>query len=592
MLSRRRTSLVAFGLMVLGLLCLWTGRQTARYPPAPLPQWEASDDANYFWKTLNKDYPVASFQKLPHSRIRQFPKVQASASDFTPGKHELYAQRRQAVKETFTRCWNAYRHHAWMADEVKPTSGGRRNPFGGWAATLVDSLDTLWIMDMKDEFGEAVAAAASIDFTKTDLELVNVFETTIRYLGGFLSAYDLSGDPRLLRKAVQVGEMIYKAFDTPNHMPVTRWDFARAKAGRKQLAKSGVILAEIGSLCLEFTRLTQLTDDDKWFDASQRIMDMLAEQQDSTLLPGLWPVAVNTNTATFNEATSFSLGAMADSVYEYLPKMAALLGGQLPIYEKMYEKAMDTALKHNIFRPMTPNSEDILISGQIHVRDREGEQYFDLEPQNQHLVCFLGGLMALGGKLFSRQQDLNAAAKLTDGCIYSYSAFPHGVMPETLYMVPCESRETCPWNETLWKQGVSRQNKMDSGDVALADALIAKDHLPPGFTRVADKAYLLRPEAIESVFTLYRVTAQERYAEHAWDMFTAIEKATRTNYANTAVADVTDGAKSPEGRNSMESFWMGETLKYFYLIFSEPDLISLDEYVFNTEAHPLRRLLA
>ena len=39
----------------------------------------------------------------------------------------------------------------------------------------------------------------------------------------------------------------------------------------------------------------------------------------------------------------------------------------------------------------------------------------------------------------------------------------------------------------------------------------------------------------------------------------------------------------------MESFWMAETLKYFYLIFSEPSVVSLDEYVLNTEAHPLRR---
>lgn len=33
---------------------------------------------------------------------------------------------------------------------------------------------------------------------------------------------------------------------------------------------------------------------------------------------------------------------------------------------------------------------------------------------------------------------------------------------------------------------------------------------------------------------------------------------------------------------------MAETLKYFYLIFSDPDLISLDDYVLNTEAHPLK----
>lgn len=39
----------------------------------------------------------------------------------------------------------------------------------------------------------------------------------------------------------------------------------------------------------------------------------------------------------------------------------------------------------------------------------------------------------------------------------------------------------------------------------------------------------------------------------------------------------------------MKTFWLGETVKYFYLIFSDSDLMSLDEYVFNTEAHPFRR---
>ena len=45
---------------------------------------------------------------------------------------------------------------------------------------------------------------------------------------------------------------------------------------------------------------------------------------------------------------------------------------------------------------------------------------------------------------------------------------------------------------------------------------------------------------------------------------------------------------SPQHRNKMESFWLGETLKYFYLLFSDdPKLIPLDQFVFNTEAHPL-----
>ena len=74
-------------------------------------------------------------------------------------------------------------------------------------------------------------------------------------------------------------------------------------------------------------------------------------------------------------------------------------------------------------------------------------------------------------------------------------------------------------------------------------------------------------------------------------MFQAIQKASKTELANSALGDVTVATKyKPHQTDSMESFWMGETLKYFYLTFSEPGLINLDEYVFNTEAHPFKRL--
>lgn len=63
-------------------------------------------------------------------------------------------------------------------------------------------------------------------------------------------------------------------------------------------------------------------------------------------------------------------------------------------------------------------------------------------------------------------------------------------------------------------------------------------------------------------------------------MFEAINNATSAEFANSAIADVTvsEGHKT-EKLDQCESFWMAETLKYFYLIFSEPDLISLDDYV-------------
>jgi mannosyl-oligosaccharide alpha-1,2-mannosidase len=115
-------------------------------------------------------------------------------------------------------------------------------------ATLVDNLDTLWILDMKDEFDEAVDAALQIEFGPSgDRESeINMFEIIIRYLGGFIGAYDVSAchDARLLDKALEVADMAYASFDTPNRMPVTRWKPQKAADGEKQLQAQSVLIAE------------------------------------------------------------------------------------------------------------------------------------------------------------------------------------------------------------------------------------------------------------------------------------------------------------------------------------------------------------
>jgi mannosyl-oligosaccharide alpha-1,2-mannosidase len=155
------------------------------------------------------------------------PRIQAIPRSENAAAMKERLRRRTAVKQSFVHSWNGYKKEAWMMDEVVPISGGGRNTFGGWAATLVDSLDTLWIMDMKEDFEKAVEASARIDFTMTKDQRINVFETTIRHLGGFLAAYDLSGAQYslLLQKATEVGDLLMGCFDTPNRMPITRWDW-------------------------------------------------------------------------------------------------------------------------------------------------------------------------------------------------------------------------------------------------------------------------------------------------------------------------------------------------------------------------------
>jgi mannosyl-oligosaccharide alpha-1,2-mannosidase len=88
---------------------------------------------------------------------------------------------------------------------------------------------------------------------------------------------------------------------------------------------------------------------------------------------------------------------------------------------------------------------------------------------------------------------------------------------------------------------------------------------------------------------MYRITGDKSWQEKGWRMFEAIIRATATDVGHSAILDVTATDRLPDKDDSMESFWLAETLKYFYLLFAEPDVISLDEWVLNTEAHPFRR---
>ena len=382
--------------------------------------------------------------------------------------------------------------------------------------------------------------------------------------------------------------MLYEAFDTPNRLPVTRW----SKLG-VEVAAGDTLVAEIGSLSLEFTRLSQLTGDMKFFDAVQRITIHLSEQQMKTKLPGLFPITVNAREADFISNGVFTIGGMADSIYEYFPKEFVLLGGLSSQYRTLYENAITAIKEFILFKPTTPANEDILLAGTVRAFK---PPKLELDPQMQHLSCFAGGMTALAAKIFDRPADLQLAERLTNGCLWAGRSTVSGIMPELFHTAPCPwaSSDHCVWDADVWANDMFQRNTNDDQS---AEKQLPKQQriklkqerlrLPQGISAIANRRYLLRPEVIESVFVMYRVTGDVRWREEAWSMFTAITNRCRTNIAFASLEDVT--SNNSRQVDKMESFWLAETLKYFYLIFSEPSEISLDDYVLNTEAHPFKR---
>lgn len=264
----------------------------------------------------------------------------------------------------------------------------------------------------------------------------------------------------------------------------------RSAQGMKIQPSKNTILAELGSLNLEFTRLTQLTNDPKYFDAAQRVINRLEEAQNQTRIPGLWPIMVDAEELTFDDPR-YAVGGMADSAYEYLPKEHLLLGARTDQFRNMYAAAMDPIKKRVIFRGNVKGNNDgqhVLFPG--NTRPSYGNH--EVEPQMEHLKCYLGGTVGIGAKIFNRPEELSIARGLVDGCIWAHEVMPTGIMPEIMHVSPCEEAENCEWDERKWHRDV-RRRRGGTGDVNKDVKTTIKNRgLQPGVTEISDTEYKLR----------------------------------------------------------------------------------------------------
>ncbi|KAK3841428.1 MAG: glycoside hydrolase, partial [Linnemannia gamsii] len=477
----------------------------------------------------------------------------------------VWEERKGRVKDAFLHSWNAYKRDAWGKDEYHPiTKYGSNMIRKGQGFTIVDSLDTILLMGLEDEFQEAkLWVRNELDFDQ-DGE-VNLFETTIRVLGGLLSAYDQSGnDTVFLRKAIDLADRLMGAFETPTGIPYASVNLKerRGVPGHDHGISS---TAEVASLQLEFKYLSFLTGDDKYWKAAENVV-LKIKEMDS--LDGLVPVYINPNTGRF-QGGEIRLGSRGDSYYEYLIKQYLQTGQKEKVYKEMYDKAIAGIKKHLLGRT-TPNN--LLFVGEISKYNPK-----QLSPKMDHLVCFLGGTLALGSTNghpltslpqaragFSRVQesDFRMGEELTESCYEMYRQTETGLAAEIVYWVQNEEQV----------RGKTAQQHAPGSDFIVNDR---------------DGHNWLRPETVESLFYLWRTTGDEKYRQWGWKIFEAIEKYSKVPSGGySSIHDIRQSSNI-NFSDKMETFFLAETLKYFYLLFGSDDVLPLDKYVFNTEAHPL-----
>ncbi|KAM7393225.1 hypothetical protein PAMA_008055 [Pampus argenteus] len=461
----------------------------------------------------------------------------ANAADTVPLAVSAAAVNRlEAVRDAFRHAWKGYKGYAWGHDELKPIS----KSFGEWfglGLTLIDSLDTMWIMGLKEEFAEAK------DWIEKELTFnknmdVNLFESTIRVLGGLLSTYHLTGDNLFLDKAKDLGSRLMPAFRTPSKIPFSDVNIGKGTAHPPRWTSDST-LAEVTSIQLEFRELSRLTQDPLYQDVVNEVMKLvhkLPGKQD-----GLVPMFINTNSGQFTHRGVFTLGARADSYYEYLLKQWIQGGKTEDDLLEDYLQAIEGVKKH-LVRQTGPNR--LTFVGEL--------SHNRFNPKMDHLVCFLPGTLALGAHNGLPGDHMDLAVQLIETCHQMYKQMETGLSPEIAHF------------------------SLQAGDGR--DVVV----------KPADRHNLLRPETVESLFYMYRYTKDTKYRDWGWEILQSFEKYTKVSDGGyTSINNVRDPV-NPGPRDKMESFFLGETLKYLYLLFSDDlELLSLDKYVFNTEAHPL-----
>lgn len=249
--------------------------------------------------------------------------------------------------------WHGYEKYAWGYNVLRPLSrsGGSQGIFSRYrlGATIIDSLDTLYIMNMTDEFGRA-RDWVDKNFVLTDVDdEVSVFETNIRFTAGLLTAYALTRDQMFLQKARHVANKILPAFNTRTGIPLTLINPRTGSArnfGVLAFFNGGYSsLAGLGSHHLEFMYLSAATGDPKYANRVKKIRDTM--EATSQRYNGLYNLYINPYSGA-NSGDVISIGAQGDSFYEYLIKSWVLSNGTDSQARRMFDTSAQAIVDHLI----------------------------------------------------------------------------------------------------------------------------------------------------------------------------------------------------------------------------------------------------
>lgn len=449
------------------------------------------------------------------------------------------------TKKMFYFGYDNYMNLAFPLDELNPILCNGRGPdydnpsninindvLGNYSLTLIDSLDTLLIMGNISEFKKAVKLVIeNVSFEQDST--IQVFEASIRLLGGLLSAHLLiidkykylgdlqldDYDNELLDMAHDLAARLLPAFDnTKTGIPHPRVHLIN---GVPLEGITETCTAGAGTLLVEFGILSRLIKDPVYENYARRAVKSLWDLKNKDT--GLLGNTLDIQTGKWTGQLS-GIGAGMDSYYEYLLKSFILFNEpeDLETFQHSYETI-----------------KAYLRKGRLKCNDGDGEHPIYVNVDMKSGVTSTTWIDALQAS-FAGLQVL-------------YGDVEEAICSHALYYAVWKKWDAIP-ERFNWQR--------KEPDVSF---------------------YPLRPEFAESTYLLYQATKNPFYLRVGQSILESLNLYARAPCGYATLHSVID--KSQEDR--MESFFLSETCKYLYLLFDihHPINVNAERYLFTTEGH-------
>ncbi|KDQ13363.1 glycoside hydrolase family 47 protein [Botryobasidium botryosum FD-172 SS1] len=387
----------------------------------------------------------------------------------------------QEVKDLFVSVYGDYKKYAFPHDDLLPVSASWTDSRNGWGATVVDSLSTMLLMGLDDLYADALNFTAKIDFSKSKTSsTVSVFETTIRYLGGTLSAYELGGkkDAILIEKAKQVADKMAVAWVGKNEIP---YGFVNFSTNKPTIATSNI--AEAGTLALEWATLAKYTGNSTYRALAEKALKRIGDN--AAPLPGL-------------------------SVQGIDPSNGNPVGD--------YILAVDSSIRY-----LAKNSS---VGNHLYLTDYTGGRN---RYVSSNLACFHGGNWIMGGKLLDNSTIVDYGLRLADACFNTYSQTATGIGPEVFAYVGSDGG-------TYTGAGLSTSDLNFYNQVGFYHGF----YVYPGGYGYWD----MRPEVLESNFYAWRATGDIKYQQRAAAALKSIKTYAKARAGYGGIQNILDAKSS------------------------------------------------